>query len=276
MIDIETEIKSSSSLLGNFKLPIVCMAYGNIEHPELYIDRLLGMLERNCPVEFKLICYTDKPRKIRPEIEQRDCSAWVEFDQEGIPSYMRKIGLFNSDYMKLDEFIFLDLTLVIRKSLQELFDCAFSCPQDLVIAQDWYYNCYNSSVMRIRPAPMQYIYEAFLSMEQPISIFHGDQDFIHSIVSRRHKQQYVALFHDGLVVSFKKTLKMGWRFPDLAKNIIENSTIVKFHGTPRMHKAFNLTYRVFNLRIKDLLRGNFRSPIDISDLSHHWSGFPAS
>lgn len=257
------------------RFPIVCMAYGNIELAELYIDRLFAMLKRNCPISFRLICYTDKPRELNPEVEQRDCSIWSEFDQKEIPAYMRKLGLFNPEYMELDEFIFLDLTLVIRKSLQELFDCAFLCPQDLVIAQDWYYNCYNSSVMRIRPHAMRFIYDAFLSREQPLSIFHGDQDFIHFVISKQQKQNCVALFHDGIIVSFKRMIKMGRRNPTLAQKIIEHATIIKFHGSPRMHQAFNPIYHFFNIRIQDLLRGKFSSPISMSELNEHWRGSSA-
>lgn len=252
------------------------MAYGNIEFAEIYVDRLFGMLERNCPLTFRLICYTDRPRKLHANIEQRDCSRWSEFDQEEISPHMRKLGLFNPEYMEFDEFIFLDLTLVIRKSLSELFECAFSCSQDLVIAQDWYYNCYNSSVMRIRPLAMRFIYDAFVSREQPLSIFQGDQDFIHCIVSRHQKQHCVALFHDGLVISFKRILKMGRRNPELANKIVEHATIVKFHGVPRMHQAFNPIYHFLNIRIQDFLRGKFHAPISISELNQHWRGSSAA
>lgn len=265
----------NSSASRKDTLFIVCMAYGNIDLAEMYVDRLFGMLERCCPFSFRLICYTDKPRNLHPKIEQRDCSQWFEFDQEEISPYMRKLGLFNPDYMGSDEFIYLDLTLVIKKSLHELFECAFSCPQDLVIAQDWHYNCYNSSVMRIRPLAMRFIYDAFVSKEQPLSIFHGDQDFIHFIVSRRHKQHCVALFHDGMVVSFKRMIKMGRRNPILARNIIDHATIIKFHGAPRMHQAFDPIYHFFNIKLQDLLRGKFRSPISMSDLNYHWRGSSA-
>lgn len=256
----------------NYNYPIVCMAYGNIEFAEIYVNRLFGMLQRNCPIKFRLICYTDKPRDLHPEIEQRDCSKWSEFDQENIPVYMRKLGLFNPEYTELDEFIFLDVTLVIRKSLRELFECAFSCPQDLVIAQDWYYNCYNSSVMRIRPLAMRFIYDAFVAGAQPLPIFHGDQDFIHFVISSRHKQQCVALFHDGMVVSFKRVLKVGRRNPVLAKNMVGHATIVKFHGVPRMHQAFNPVYHFFYIRLRDFLRGKFFPSISMSELNHHWRG----
>ncbi len=257
-------------------LPIVCMAFGNVALADIYVTRLLEMLSRHCPLPFRLICYTDQARNVPVEIEQRDCSTWSEFDHEGTPAFMRKLGLFNPAYIGFDEFLYLDLTLVIRQSMKELLDFALSAPEDLVIVKDWHYDCYNSSVMRIRPKPMRFIYSAYLAGERFPQVLPGDQDFIHGVVNDRRAQHRVALFPAACVVSFKALLRIGRRSPKLARRFTEQATVIKFHGRPRMHQAFDPVYHFFRIRLRDWAHGRLRSPIPVDELKSHWecSGQP--
>ncbi len=253
--------------------PVVCMAFGAFPYADKYIDCLLGMLTRHCPAPFRLICYTDRPRAVHRDIEQRDCSAWPEFDVQGMPAFMRKLGLFNPAYVEFDEYVFLDLTLIIRKSMQSLFDFAFSRQEDLVMLQDWHHDCCNSSVMRIRPRQMRFIYDAFISRELSPFSFPGDQDFIHAIVAAHGQQHRVALLPDGMVISFKHTVRIGRRDPTQTQPVFEAATIVKFHGRPRMHQVFNPIYRLFRIRLRDLAKGRWHRPVspgELRELQSHW------
>ena len=256
-------------------LPIVCMAFGAVALADTYVTRLFEMLTRHCPQPFQLICYTDQPRNVPLDIEQRDCSAWTEFDQAGTSPFMRKLGLFNPAYVGFDEFIYLDLTLVIRQSMQGLLDHALSSPEDLVIVKDWHYDCYNSSVMRIRPTPMRFIYDAFVAGERPAQVPPGDQDFIHAVVNSRRARHRVALFPQTSVVSFKAVVRIGRRDPTLARWLMDQATVVKFHGRPRMHQAFDPIYHFFRIRLRDWVHGRLRSPVSVSELKSHWCGGPA-
>ena len=256
-------------------LPIVCMAFGTVALADLYVTRLFEMLRRHCPRPFRLICYTDQPRGIPAEVEQRDCGAWTEFNREGTPAFMRKLGLFNPAYVEFDEFVYLDLTLVIRQSMQELLDFALSAPEDLVIVKDWHYGCYNSSVMRIRPEPLRFIYDAFVAGERPPQVLPGDQDFIHATISSRNAQHQVALFPEGCVASFKALVRIGRRDPKLARRLTEQATVVKFHGRPRMHQAFDPVYHFFRIRLRDWVHGRLRSPVSVAELKSHWGDGPA-
>ncbi len=251
-------------------LPIVCMAFGPVAQADTYVTRLFEMLTRHCPRPFRLICYTDQARNVPPDIEQRDCSAWTEFDEAGTSAFMRKIGLFNPAYVGFDEFIYLDLTLVIRQSMQELLDHALSSPEDLVIVKDWHYDCYNSSVMRIRPTPMRFIYDAFVAGERPAQVLPGDQDFIHAVVTSRRARHQVTLFPQTSVVSFKAVVRIGRRDPTLARQLTEQATVVKFHGRPRMHQAFDPVHHFFRIRLRDWVHGRLRSPVSVSELKSHW------
>ncbi len=254
------------------RLPIVCMAFGNVALADLYVTRLHDMLERSCPLPFRLICYTDQPRNVPADVEQRDCGGWSEFDHQGTPAFMRKLGLFNPAYIEFDEFVYLDLTLVIRQSMQALLGAALSASEDLVIVKDWHYDCYNSSVMRIRPRPMRFIYDAFISGERFAQVLPGDQDFIHGVVSSRQAQHRVALLPEGCVASFKALVRIGRRDPALARRLTEQATVVKFHGRPRMHQAFDPVHHFFRIRLRDWAHGQVRSPIPVDELRSHWEG----
>ena len=254
-------------------LPVVCMAFGDFPRADKYIDCLLGMLTRHCPEPFRLICFTDRPRAVHSDIEQRDCSAWTEFDEPGMPAFMRKLGLFNPAYVEFDEYVFLDLTLLIRQSMQPLLDFASARPEDLVLVQDWHHECCNSSVMRIRPRQMRFIYDAFIARELSPFAFPGDQDFIHAIVAARSEQQRVALLPAGMVISFKHTVRIGRRDPTQTRAVFEAATIVKFHGRPRMHQVFDPVYRLFRIRLRDVMKGRWHrpvSPAELRELQLHW------
>ncbi len=186
---------------------------------------------------------------------------------------MRKLGLFNPAYVEFDEYLFLDLTLIIRNSMQSLFDFAASRQEDLVIVQDWHHDCCNSSVMRIRPRQMRFIYDAFVARELSPFELPGDQDFIHAIVAARGEQQRVALLPAGMVISFKHTVRIGRRDPTQTRAVFEAATIVKFHGRPRMHQVFDPIYRLLRIRLRDLSKGRWHRPVspgELRELQSHW------
>lgn len=252
-------------------LPVVCMAIGDLYGlADTYITRMFEMLKRHCPVPFHLVCYTDQPRTAPRDVEFRDCSGWHELERDGMRATTRKLGLFNPDYVEFDEYLYLDLTLVIRRSMDALIRCAFSQPQDLIVVEDWHHGGYNSSVMRIRPAPLRFIYDAFVAGESFPFRVPGDQDFIRAAVLSRGEQARVAMFPDGWVVSFKGMMRIGRRDPDRARGLIEHATVVKFHGQPRMHEAFDPVHHFFRIRLRDWAHGRLRSPISIADLKSHW------
>ena len=120
---------------------------------------------------FKLICVTDRARQLDPSIEQIDCTAWQELRARGGRATRLKLGLFNPAYIPYTEFVYPTFTLVIRASLGPLLEFSRSQETDLVIVNGWFYDGYNSCVMRIRPAGLRFIYEDFVSgREYPAKI----------------------------------------------------------------------------------------------------------
>lgn len=256
-------------------LPVVCFATGDLYGmAELYVSRLHGMLERHCPHPFRLYCYTDRPRRL-PEAmaAQRDCSGWSELLRPGMRPTTRKLGMFNPAYVEFERFFYLDLTLIVRRSLGEMLAYAFDRPEDLVILPHWKREGYNSAVMCIRRAGLKAIYDAFVDGEQYEQYVLGDQEFIQGVVARHGLHRQVALFPEHQVVSFRLTARAGRRDPQRIRERIEAATIVKFNGEPKMHEAFGLPFRL-QWRLKELVAGNLRPVMPMRQLRREWIGTP--
>ncbi len=256
-------------MIGVECLHVVCVAVGDLEgRDQLYLDRFHGMLQRHIRRPFDLTCVTDQPRKLPSSVRQIDCSDWDELRRKGGRPTRIKLGLFNPDYIAFGSFLYLDLSLVIRRNMEALLDFVDSRPEDLVIIRDWNYDVFNSSVMRIRNRSMQFIYEEFVSgIEYPYKVA-GDQDFITS--SCKNRGVHPALFPEDMIVSFKHVMREGKSDPAASAARVKGATIVKFHGKPKMHQVFNPLYRFFKYGIRYLRRGQFHYPFSIRELEDHW------
>lgn len=165
-----------SAALSN--LPIVCLVTGDFHgRADLYLRRLYAMLARHCPVPFTLHCFCDQPRIAPPNVQLHSCEHWSKVTDPAMRPTTKKLQFFDANTVPFDEFLYLDISLVIRRDMNELLKFAFGQTQDLVIVNDWNYASYNSSVMRIRRGALQTIYDAFASGQRypqqvPGSRFH--------------------------------------------------------------------------------------------------------
>jgi hypothetical protein len=251
-------------------LPIVCFAVGELYGmAELYVSRLFEMLGRHCAQPFRLLCYTDRPRRLPQAIEQRDCAGWTELVRPGMRPTTRKLGLFNPAYVEFERFLYLDLSLIVRRDMGELVSQALRRSEDLVIVKHWGDGGYNSSVMCIRRGDLQAIYQAFIDGEQYEQAVPGDQDFIRGVVQRHGLLARVGTFPEHQVVSLKHTARAGRRNADWARQHVREATIVKFHGHPKMHEAFGWRYWM-HLRTRELLHGHLRPVMPMRALRREW------
>lgn len=250
------------------RLTFVCVATGNLYGKgELYINRLYHMLERFSPEEFQLICITDRSRHINESITQINCSHWNEFKRDIHPTYY-KIGLFNEKYLDISEFFYLDLSLIIKSSLAPLISYSQTHKADLLIIDEWHYKGFNSCVMRIRNRNLSYIYEDFVSRKKYSQKIPGDQDYIYESVKFHNGS--ASLFPAYMIISFKKTMRLGLKDWKNANQIAKDAIIVKFHGKPKMHDLFKPGYTILKYRLKYLMNGKLKYPIDISELRRQW------
>jgi hypothetical protein len=253
---------------------VVCLAVGEMEGMlDVYVDKLHGMLTRHCPVPFRLVCFSDRERRLPQGVELRRCDGWKELRREGMRATTLKLGLFNPAYAEWERFLYLDLTLVIRRSMGDLLSQAFTAEHDLVIVNDWYHPGFNSSVMRIRSgSAVSVIYDAFVQGERYAQRVPGDQDFINGVIASHGLQGRVSAFAPGAVESFKRLMRQGRTDPAAAREAFEASTIVKFHGAPRMQHVFDPWGYWLRVRMKELAYGQWRPVLPVASLKREWSG----
>jgi hypothetical protein len=257
-------------------LPIVCLAFGDFHGmTELYVSRLFGMLSRHCPQPFTLYCYTDRLRQLPTQIVQRDCAAWTELVRSGMRNTTLQLGLFNPRYVEFDRFLYLDLSLVVRRDMSDLLAHAFARPEDLVNIPHWRGWGYNASVMRIHCGGLAAVYDAFVAGESFEQHRPGAQDFIRGVVLRHALQERVGYFTADQIISFKRVVRMCRRSPAQARRLVEQATIVKFHGSPKMHEAFTPRFRM-RVRLRELMYGSLRPVIPMLELQREWQGDPAA
>ncbi len=260
------------------RLPVVCFAFGEIHGmADTYITRLHEMLGRHCPSHFTLHCYSDRPRPALPKaIELRDCAGWHELLRADMRNTTHKLGLFNPCYVEFDAFLYLDLSVVIRRDMGPLLESAFARPEDLVIVPHWKNDGYNSSVMRIRGGGrLGAVYQAFVGGERYVQRVPGDQDFIRGVVHRYGLQAQVGQFPSGQIISFKTARQLGRRDAEAARDLFRHATIIKFHGQPKPHQALGMRYGL-RTRWGELLHGNLRPVIPMRALRKAWTDAAAS
>jgi hypothetical protein len=114
---------------------VICIKWGNRYGPE-YVNRIYSMVARNLAAPFRIICFTDDRRGIRPEVVCLDLPELGCPVPTNAPGKFRKLALWNADLAGLTgNALFLDLDVVITGPLDELF--AYGNPEDVVLARNW-------------------------------------------------------------------------------------------------------------------------------------------
>lgn len=249
----------------------VCVCTGDMYGmAETYVLRLQKMITRCHDGMFTLTCVTDRKRALPEAIKQIDCASWNELRREGMRPTTLKIGLFSPERLPYDDFIYLDLTLVIRSNMDPLLNFMRDSLSPLVIVRDWHYETYNSSVMRIRNNSLSFVYDAFVAGEQFKQKTQGDQDFIHGTIKKRNMEPLVSLIPDGYVCSLKQAVRTSRTDSERSKNMINEAIIVKFHGNPKMHDFFDARYRLIKYGFGHLRYLKWGLPFDARALQQAW------
>lgn len=252
------------------KLTFVCVATGPMNgQAEHYITRMHEMLKTFSPAPFDLLCITDNKRNIAPEIQQIDASTWQEFKRPKMHPTYYKIALFNQEYVNPPDFIYLDLSIIIQRSLTPLTKIAESEPNDLVGVRGWTGSTLNSCVMRVRNQSLKFIYDDFVAGKTYPEAVPGDQDFIAGSI--RSREQEISFFPEDQIISFKKTMRLGAKDWDAAKNLADKALIVKFHGSPKPAKIFEPLYLQIRYGARYWIKGRTSFPINIRHLQSCWN-----
>ena len=219
----------------------LCLLTGS-SLPEYYVDRLYRMLAKHTPGPFTLTCMTERERPFQEKVEQLDISGWKVHRPDMRPTQQR-LRYFASETCPLDEFVSIDVTLVIKSSLAPMLDFANSRPEPLVIVDDWNRPTVNGSVMRVRRSDaLRAIYDDYANgVRYPVDLI-GDQDYIDAVIQAHKLNEHVAFFPEEQMVSFKKLRQIMHKDPAKAKAMLDKACILKFHGKPRPHELFDPKY----------------------------------
>jgi hypothetical protein len=116
------------------KKQIICINWGDKYGPR-YINRLYGMVARNCAPPFSFYCFTDKADGIRPEVKVRalpPIRVPMPTDSRGI---WPKSRLWGSQLAELSgPVLYMDLDLLILKSIDPFF--SYGNEGDVILARN--------------------------------------------------------------------------------------------------------------------------------------------
>lgn len=210
----------------------VVTVHAGTRYPDLYVERLRNMVARHLPMPHRFIVWTDEPVGAPPRhfgegVEVRDLSGW------GLGGTRNKLRLFDPAVGGERPFLFLDSTLVIRKSLVPLVQRGRATRASLVAVQDWNYPTLNSSVMWVRPDQhTARVWEDWVRTGKETWTIRGDQNWINHVF-RSQSPEALTFWATGRVASYKALRKRARHDPEGAMAAARASTILKFHGLPK-------------------------------------------
>jgi hypothetical protein len=189
-----------------------------------YVDNLYAGVKRNAEEEFKFVCFTNEPLKVRPEVEIRPLP--MHTDKGVLPRmhmFSREAGLFGHQVLSLD------LDVIITGSLKDLMGyrgtfctrSAFAPGEEGKLDGDIISFSAGEETENI-------FWKPFINdIDKAVQITQGRERFW-----VRHVAGDIAdIWQDvtpGQVVSYKRHVMRGKRIPP-------NARIVSCHGHPRPH-----------------------------------------
>lgn len=211
----------------------VCIRWGSIYGPD-YVNKLYAMLSRSTSRPMRLVCYTEDPAGIRPEVETHPLPP-IDLPKTHTWKSWRKVSLWGPELEGVSgRVLFTDLDVVITGSVDAFFD--FEPEADFVVAENWTQageGIGNTSVYRFDVGSKRHIYDAF--MKDPagtIAAHPNSQTYISRTIGA--KRYWPAPW----CVSFKHSLIPTWplnfvKTPELPAD----AKIVCFTGLPNPDEA---------------------------------------
>lgn len=190
------------------------------------------MCRRYVPGLSRFTCFTDRPRNLNRQIEQRDCSSW------GVTGWWTKLKLFDREVLG-EEFLFLDLDQILLKPLDPVIEYSNDPRPAIIGMRDFYYKTFSSNILFVRPSETtQGIWDAYARGERFVAEgrLSGDQDFIAGYAQSRGIGACLATFPPDWFVSYKLLRKWASDRPRVA-NLLEYALFLVFHGRPMPHEV---------------------------------------
>ena len=204
-----------------------------------YVDRLYSMLCRHLSKPVKLHVYTEAERLVPLPYIKHNLIDW----KIGGPrqAWWYKVQMFNSKNHR-GPLLYFDLDVVITKNIDWIWQLKtrhFWAVKDFKYIWRPEYQAINSSIMWWDTTQYDWVWQKFINLDlnQTIKRFHGDQDYINSVISDQQRRY----FSTDLVKSWRWQCLDGgydfkrrtWITPGSGTNISDNTAILVFHGNPK-------------------------------------------
>jgi len=212
---------------------VICIKWGD-KYPDLYVNKLYGMVRRNLKRPHRFVCFTHDPRgRIRPEVELMPIPP-IQLPERQRDWPWRKVSLFAPALGDLSgPTLFLDLDTLITGPLDEFFEY----PGEFCVAENWTQpgmGIGNTSVYRFVVGAHSDLYEHFVK-DPPAAIAAHDnsQTFISRYLGPR-----LSFWPKEWVRSFKiNCLPPFLLRPFVTPKIPSGARVIAFPGNPKMPDA---------------------------------------
>ena len=217
---------------------VICAKWGS-RYPAAYVNCLLAMIRRNTKRDTRLVCYTDDPSGIHPDVATYPMPV-VALPMSKANHPWRKVALWQEKLEGISgDVLFLDLDVVITGSMDDFFD--FKPESTFCVIENWTQmgsKIGNTSVYRFRVGANTYIYDTLVADPEGVTRrFPNSQTFI----SRTARS--MDFWPAEWCVSFKHTLMPPWplNFVQTAK-LPPATKVVCFTGKPDPDEARDGTW----------------------------------
>lgn len=212
---------------------IICMKWGDKYGPQ-YVNKLYGMVKKNLPGDFRLVCLTDRPEGIRQEVECYPCPN-VAIPEPYCNLGWRKVSLWAEtlDHME-GTWLYLDLDVVVTGSLDDFF--SYNPDLSFIVMHNWtqpHSGIGNTSVYRFKIGSHPYLLQNLLqNPQEQFKRFRNSQTYISKTIRE------ISYWPDEWCVLFKTHCVPAmplrwWRAPILPAT----AKVVAFPGDPNPDKA---------------------------------------
>jgi hypothetical protein len=217
------------------RVTVLCMKWGAKYGPE-YVNRLYGMVARNLARPFRFVCLTDDASGVRAEVVCAPIPRLPPIAQPKERGWL-KLGAFSPELKDLldETVLFLDLDVVVMRSLDQFFDHAGAFP----MIRDWYHHSRvvgNSSVFRYRPADRFALFEAFCGdPDRIVTRVRNEQEFLSEYLGERGE---LSFWPRAWCQSFRVSCLAPWPLRAwLPPRRPETCRVLIFHGEPKPPEA---------------------------------------
>jgi len=211
---------------------VVCMKWG-IRYPADFVNRLYSMIQRNTNRPTRLICFTEDPTDIHPDVEIAPLPD-INIPDRVTRSPWRKLSLWQRDLVGLKgDVLFLDLDMVVTGNIDDFFDYE---PGNYCVIHNWTQpkqTVGNTSLFRFPVNQYTHIFDRFNDdPEAVLGEFRIEQQYISAKIPEQK------FWPRDWCLSFKHDLLPAWplRFLQVPQ-LPPTARVVAFTGKPDPDEA---------------------------------------